>query len=189
MTTERLFVGISLDVEVRHGLAAHLDADLAGSDLPGRPVRPVNWHLTLRFLGDTDEVTRDRFLGALEETLPGPPFTMGFGALGAFPRASRATVLWLALDRGADRLASWALACETAARRAGLEAEDRPFRPHVTLSRIRPPADVRSILDETNRFPLAQVVDAATLFRSTLGPTGTTYDEITRIPAQPMVGP
>ena len=172
MSIERWFAGIPLDDEVRHGLVAHLDTGLAGAALPGRPVRPANWHLTLRFLGDVDEV------------LPGPAFTMGFERLGAFPRPARATVLWLGVVTRGERLNEWAEVCEEAARRAGLDAEERPFRPHVTLSRIRPPEDVRELVQESTPLPHRQIVSAVTLFRSKHGPDGSRYEEVASVPAR-----
>ena len=184
MSIERWFAGIPLDDEVRHGLVAHLDTGLAGAALPGRPVRPANWHLTLRFLGDVHEVSRELFLGALDEALPGPAFTMGFERLGAFPRPARATVLWLGVVAGGERLNEWAEVCEEAARRAGLDAEERPFRPHVTLSRIRPPEDVSELVQESTPLPHRQIVSGVTLFRSKQGPDGTRYEEVASVPAR-----
>ena len=72
--------------------------------LPGRPVDPDNWHITLRFLGRTEPVQRDLVLADIDEHVAQAPFTLGFGGLGAFPRPGRATVLWLGIEQGADEL-------------------------------------------------------------------------------------
>ena len=37
---------------------------------------------------------------------------------------------------------------EEATQEAGLPSEERPFRPHLTLARVRPPADVRSLVEQ-----------------------------------------
>jgi RNA 2',3'-cyclic 3'-phosphodiesterase len=69
---------------------------------------------------------------------------------GAFPGASRARVVWAGLR--ADRAALAALAASVAAgaRRAGAPSpeEDRRYRPHITLARLREPADVRPLTAE-----------------------------------------
>ena len=101
--TDRLFLGVALTDELRHGLAAFLEAKAA--PLPGKPVPPANWHLTLRFLGATEEPDRDRVLAFLDEDALTLPFVLGFGPLGAFSRPARATVLWMGVRRGAEELA------------------------------------------------------------------------------------
>lgn len=149
--------------------------------LPGRPVPPENWHLTLRFLGDLESVQLERFLGALEEEDLGEAFQVRLSGVGAFPKPGRAAVLWLGVTTGADRLSEIAEACEEAAVTAGLPVEDRPFRPHLTLSRIRPPQDVRGLVDSPPPPAVSFAADAVTVFRSHLGGVPR-YEEIDRIP-------
>lgn len=135
---ERLFLAVALDDDARHALAARLAA-IADDGLPGKVVPPGNWHLTLRFLGPTSEVRRDLLLAALEAGLDQPSFTTRLAGLGAFPRLTAATVLWVGVDDPAGGLTGIAEVCETAARAVGFEPEERPFHPHVTLARVRPP--------------------------------------------------
>ena len=170
----RIFIAIDLDDEIRHGLAAHLEAALDGG-LPGRPAPPANWHITLRFLGTVDQPTYETVLARLDEAELGPPFELGFGDLGAFPRPGRATVLWLATAAGSEAVDDVAVAVEDAVVRAGLMPEERPFHSHLTLSRIRPPEDVRHLIDSTPEFPLQQTVDRITVFESVLGRGPATY--------------
>jgi 2'-5' RNA ligase len=177
--TERLFLGIALSDETRHGLAAFLDAK-AGT-LPGKAVPPENWHLTLRFLGPSEEQQRDRVLAFLDQHMLTLPFILGFAGLGAFARPARATVLWLGVNWGTEDLAELAAIGEEAALLAGFPPEDRPFHPHVTVSRIRPWQDVRSTVERVPRFPLAQTVEEITLYRSVLGRGGASYEVVDEI--------
>lgn len=174
--TDRLFLAVALSDEVAHGLAAFLTEETVR--LPGRPAPPDKWHVTIRFLGAVTALQRDRVLEFLDEHLAVEPFVMGFGVLGAFPRPSKASVLWLGIDRGAENLAAMAEHCEVAAQMAGFEPEDRPFHPHLTLSRIRPPIDVAALVGRVPRFPLSMEVDRLTLFRSHLGRDGATYEVV-----------
>ncbi len=162
----RIFLAIGLTEDVRHGLAAHLAA--WSDELPGRPVPPDNWHLTLRFLGKCDRLEYEKLLAALGDAVLGSPFTLGFEGLGAFPRSSRAAVLWLGTGRGTDELIALAATVEDAAVRSGFMPEERPFHPHLTLSRIRPPVNVRDLVERVPRFPLTLPVDAVTVYRSYL---------------------
>ena len=174
--TDRLFLAVALTDEVVHGLAAFLTEETLR--LPGRPASPEKWHVTMRFLGSATALQRDRVLEFLDEHLVVEPFVMGFGVLGAFPKPSKASVLWLGIDRGGEHLATMAEVSEVAAQMAGLDPEDRPFHPHLTLSRIRPPMNVAALVDRVPRFPLSMDVDRLTLFRSHLGRDGARYEAV-----------
>ncbi len=160
----RLFVAVALTDEARHAIAARV----GGITFPGRPTRPPNWHVTLRFIGETDEPTVDRVLQTLDESDLGHRFRIRWGKLGAFPRATKATVLWVGLAEGADELTALASRVESAITHAGLGEEDRPFRPHLTLSRIRPPQNVAELLDAASSVQVAMPVDRVVLMESHL---------------------
>ena len=90
-------------------------------------------------------------------------------------------MLWLGVGRGREELTDLAAACEEAAQAAGFDVEERPFHPHVTLSRIRPWQDVRSVVEELPAFPLNQEVDRITLYRSLLGRGGARYEVVDEV--------
>ncbi|HEV2150007.1 MAG TPA: RNA 2',3'-cyclic phosphodiesterase [Longimicrobiaceae bacterium] len=179
---ERLFLAVDLPEDARRALEVHLRESLAGRPLPGRAVAPRSWHLTLRFLGDTAPERRVGVVRALREADPGPAFTLGFGGLGAFPRPARASVLWLGVEEGAAPLRALAATAEEAARQAGFPAEARPFSPHLTLSRIRPPQDVRGVVERVPAFRERIPVEEVVLFRSHLGPGGARYEAVEHFP-------
>ncbi len=164
----RVFVGIALDPDLRYGLAAHLRANLAGEQLPGRKSPAENWHITLRFVGKVSQTDYEKLLARLDEADLGSGFALGFAAFGAFPKPARATVLWLGVDRGADELCRLAAVVEEATVSAGFSPEERPFHPHLTLSRIRPPQDMCRLTKAMPVFPLIQSVTHLTVFESHL---------------------
>lgn len=172
----RVFVAVPLDEETRHRLA-HLVAERI-PEIPGGAVDPGKWHLTLRFLGEVDEVALDRISHSLDSADLGGPFSMAWGGLGAFPRPSRASVLWVAVVRGADELRSLWMATDQALEDAGFPPEDRPFRPHLTIARIRPPEDVTDVLDGEPLQAVAMKVDRIALFQSRLEPGGARYSVV-----------
>jgi len=177
----RLFVAVPLTDDARHALST-LIREASPGGLPGRVVPPANWHLSLRFLGDVDGPRRDRLLAELHAAWLGVPFTVRWGGLGAFPRAGRATVLWVGTDRGAGDLGRLAGEVDDAAVAAGFPPEDRPFRGHLTLSRIRPQRDVAPLLESAGSFDLTMPVDRVALYRSHLGRGGARYEEIEEFP-------
>lgn len=172
----RLFLAVDLSSDARHALAARIEATIQGR-LPGKVVPPPNWHITLRFLGDVDRVGRDRLLMALADADFGSGFELTLDRLGAFPKEKRASVLWAGSSGGEGRLDELAEVVAEAVEAAGFKAEERPFHPHVTLSRIRPPQDVTRLIAGTGGLRVRTRVDAVTLFRSHLG-RGTPHYEI-----------
>lgn len=124
-------------------VVAALADQFPSATLPGKAVPPENWHVTLRFFGSVDTVTYDRLLGAIDQSDLGAPIDIRLRGLGTFPNPERATVLWLGVEgEGLDALAGQ---LEAAAQAAGLDPEERPFRPHLTLARIRPPQSLRHL--------------------------------------------
>jgi 2'-5' RNA ligase len=114
---------------------------------------------------------------ALADADFGSGFELTLDRLGAFPKEKRASVLWAGSSGGEGRLDELAEAVAEAVEAAGFKAEERPFHPHVTLSRIRPPQDVTRLIAGTGGLRVRTRVDAVTLLRSHLG-RGTPHYEI-----------
>lgn len=171
-TVGRIFAAVPIPTETRMALADRV----ASLDIPGKVAPVENWHITLRFLGMIDEVTYDRFLAGLSEAERWSSFWVRLSGFGAFPRASRATVVWAGVSDGSDQLSELNEIVEDAARGAGLEGEDRPFHPHLTLSRVRPPADAGHLLDEP--LDLAWFCDRLVVYRSHLGGGPARYETL-----------
>lgn len=174
----KVFVGVDLTHEARLALAA----SLADVDIPGKPAPPQNWHITLRYIGAMDEVSVDRLLAGLDEAQLGDGFTLRVSGLGAFPKPARATVLFVGLDAGSEQLAGLAESVQEVVDGIGLGREDRPFVGHVTLARIRPPADVRELIERAELPPIPIPVEAVTVFESIQVDRGTEYRPIERLP-------
>lgn len=175
---DRVFVAAPLPDQPRLALAA-----LLGSvSVPGRVVPPENWHLTLRFLGRIDRVTYERVVAGIDESELGRRFVLGLAGIGAFPRPKKATVTWVGVSRGMERLAELAVIADDAATGAGLEPEERPFRPHLTLSRIRPPEDVTTLVEEGTDIAVAWRCETIVVYRSDLGRGGARYEPLETFP-------
>ena len=177
--TRRVFFAVGLDDDTRHALAAHLAANLE-EPLPGSVTPPENWHITMRFIGKASDVQRERMLAFLDQHLVTQPFSVRFGGLGTFPRPGKATVAWLAAE--AEDLRVLAATVEEAATTVGFMPEERPFHPHLTLSRIRPPRDMSAVVERFPRFPRSMKVTSVALYESTLrGRNHAVYTVIDRI--------
>jgi 2'-5' RNA ligase len=165
----RLFVAAELPYAVIDAVAAHTD----GLEIRGGRKAAVPWHVTLQFLGDAD-------LPAVVAALDGFDVRGGrarLGGAGAFPSARRGRVLWIGLAEGQDVLARLADGVARRLAPLGFEAEERSFRPHLTLVRCGTPTDLRAPIVALGSDPVgpAWSVDALTVYESQLGGDGPRY--------------
>ncbi len=178
----RIFLAVDLTEEARQILSHRVMRMAGGQDLPGRLAPPRNWHLTLCFLGDISRQRWEILLHLLTESPLGSAFRCRFDNLGSFPRAARATVLWVGVSQGAESLKALASRVAETVERAGLRAPERPFYPHLTLSRLRPPRDVRSLVASAPPAGVEMPVGEMTVFRSHLGGGPPRYEALERFP-------
>jgi len=146
----RLFVALDLPWELRQRVAM-----LSGAGIPGaRWVPPENYHLTLRFIGETPAYRAEEIDHTLA-ALRARSFILTLAGVGTFARSGRSTQLWVGVERNPslDHLQN---KIETALQRIGLEPERRRFAPHLTLAR----------LDNVVEGKLAAFVQAHNLFRA-----------------------
>ena len=146
-----------------------------------------NMHVTLRFLGNVPIKLLDQFSACAIEALSRlSPATLHARGLGAFPNSEKPRVLWIGLAGDLNALAKLNRATEDCATQAGLESEPRPFKPHITLARLRAPRVPPTLRDSIRRHAefrgSAFRVDSVTLFSSTLTPSGPVYQKLQEYP-------
>jgi 2'-5' RNA ligase len=137
--TIRSFVALPLPDAQRQAIASHL-VDCAGVAQAYRWVEPDSLHLTLRFLGHLEPDVLERVRGELAKVRQ-PPFALGLGGRGTFGPRPAPRVVWLGLGTGREACVGLATAVESACRAAGVDADPRGFRAHVTLARQRAEGD------------------------------------------------
>ncbi len=172
----RLFVAVELSEEVRGALAEAQAVYRRRSDPPVRWVDPRGAHLTLKFLGD---VAAER-VQALADALAAvaavhAPFQLSTGPAGVFPSPRRPRVLWLGVDGPVEYLEDLQQDVEFALQGLGFPLEGRPYRPHLTLGRVRDGVTgdlpgLAGALEELRRAtPAPLPVEELRLMRSELG--------------------
>jgi len=168
----RLFVGLDLPWELRQRVAM-----LSGAGIPGaRWVPPENYHVTLRFIGETPRHVAEEIDHALI-ALKARSFSLTLAGVGTFAKGGRSNTLWVGIERNPqlDHLKS---KIETALQRCGLEPERRRFQPHLTLARLDNPAEAKlaGFVQAHNLFRADPVpVEHFTLFSSLLGKEQAVY--------------
>lgn len=153
-----------------------------------RWVRRDGLHLTLHFFGELDAGRVGEVLTAIGPVAAAaPPFDLALGGLGSFPPRGAPRVVWLGAAAGVEPLSALAAGCRERLRAAGFAVEDRPFSAHCTLGRPRPgwSAAARASWAEACAREVALrpfTADAVTLFRSTVGPSGSEYSVVAELP-------
>jgi 2'-5' RNA ligase len=179
----RTFVAIELPDNIQKALARHLAPLRSNPRLHAlRWVPAHQTHLTLRFFGDISASNLDVLAGLLQrEAARHPPFFIRLGELGVFPNERRPRVLWVGVN-AAKTLYSLQTGIEHAARQLGYEPEERDFRPHITLARLRQPVTMQTrhtLLEALHTYtlpPLGDIhVNYITIFKSVLTPQGPIY--------------
>lgn len=178
-------MAVALPPPARAALAA-VCVPLRHSLPPARWVPAEQWHVTLWFLGDTAPPDVEPLASALGASLEGVvPFGAELGGGGTYPARRAARVAWIGFAE-ARGWAALGAAIHRAARALGRQVEDRPFRPHVTVARPRPPWPPRDAgrwrRSLPNRVGDPFVVSAALLCRSELGPGGARHETLAELP-------
>lgn len=185
METVRCFVAVELTPEIRKRVAeAAEELQAAGAEVGW--VRPENFHLTLRFLGELDPDRLEGVRAGLSERLRcTAPIRISIEGVGRFPeRGGFVRVLWVGCRGELDRLRDLWERVQAAARAAGLPRDDHGFSPHITIGRVKSKKNVRALLERLagleERCFGEQSIDGVTLIQSRLDPGGAVYTPLER---------
>jgi 2'-5' RNA ligase len=145
-------------------------------------VDPANIHLTLAFLGDTEDDLIKVVSIMLKKTCTGfGEFKFNLVGTGIFKNFNDPRVIWIGIERN-EKLLQLNNLIMTGLKDAGFKLEDRPYRPHLTLGRIKFLRDnnaLKKALEKYQDKPIQQVhVEEVILYESILKPTGPVYKPI-----------
>jgi RNA 2',3'-cyclic 3'-phosphodiesterase len=188
--TCRLFIAVSLPEPVKDEIESAQEELRGALSRDGvRWTKRVQFHLTLKFLGDVEPLRVDALTNALRLACQGfGVLSLRAGRIGVFPDLRRPRLIWVGVDDARERLPLLQRAVETAA--AGF-ASGRPegtFTGHVTLGRWktikRPQIDRLAKLAKAmeNRQFGEWTADTVDLVRSESGPGGSRYTTLSAIP-------
>jgi 2'-5' RNA ligase len=179
----RAFLAIDLPIEVLNeirSIQSGLSKTLQGML---RWVRPEAIHLTLKFFGDIsgdDIVTISR---VMEDHVNGTgPLALDVKTLGVFPDMNRPRVIWLGISGDVERLIRLQKSMDKKLHEIGFAKEERPFRPHLTLARIKEPKGLiglAKIVENSDNYTAGHFdAGGLTLFGSQLTPKGAIYTKL-----------
>ncbi|HSE37295.1 MAG TPA: RNA 2',3'-cyclic phosphodiesterase [Blastocatellia bacterium] len=179
---ERTVIRTFICIEISESIKSRIDKlqeTLRQIDALVSWTKPLNIHLTLKFLGGVEASRINRTIKALERAATGiGPFEVQAGGAGCFPSPRRPRVLWVGISNVPEPLRQLYSNIEDELAREGFPREKRKFSPHLTIGRIREPRNSARVAEaliasgfETEAFLAKEVI----LMRSDLKPTGSIY--------------
>lgn len=184
-TEWRIFCAVELPDEIRDRLHDHAKRVREAVPEAGASwSRPENVHLTLKFFGNVPTEKLPLISDAASRAAKNhPPFQIAIGGTGVFPKPSRAQVLWIGVDDPSGRLSALQMRLEEEFAAEGFPKEDRAYRPHLTIARLRKPEGSRRLAEThlQTSFKKTQItVSEFVVFRSELSSKGSRYTAISR---------
>ncbi len=154
-----------------------------------RWVRPEGIHLTLKFFGDISAQDVANISGVIaRRTNATQPFALEISSLGAFPDAIRPRIIWLGITGQLGQLLSLQKELEEEFFTLGFPKEDRPFRAHLTMGRVKVPKGIIGLdaaVDAGGKLTAGSfTVGEVALFQSSLSPQGAIYTRLAVFPLQ-----
>jgi 2'-5' RNA ligase len=171
----RIFIAALIPPEIRVAIKHYVESIKEKWE----GVRWEDWgkfHVTLKFLGEVDELK----LGEIEECLRlggqgVAPFEMAITGFGGFPSLRRPRVLFVDLSDN-NELSKFQLALEERLEDIGFAKENRKFKPHITIGRTKGYSSVRGPFPGPER--LSFKISEVAIMRSILQKTGSEHTSL-----------
>lgn len=180
----RTFIGLPLRVEgiflqARNKLIASLKEERISW------TNPDQYHVTLRFIGDTDLTMVKNIRSMLHSGIDIPErISLDIAALASFGPKKRPRVIWLGFEQ-TDFFENLKSEVDRVLEQCGIPATEQPFRAHLTLGRVRSLQNLQdyyhAVEEMKQQFPGSVIFEKLVFFRSLLGPGGPEYHVLDEI--------
>jgi 2'-5' RNA ligase len=184
MNTLRSFIALPLLPELQQKMAS-IQSDLRESGADVKWDSLEKFHITLKFLGDTNSETTNLLTEQLKKAIGHiHSFDVVFEGVGGFPNIERPRVVWIG-TRPNDDVQKLQKLVEQTCIPFGFSREDRQFHAHVTLGRVKGSRGLDRLtarLKSVTFGPSIARCTEITLMRSELKPTGSVYTLLHTIP-------
>ncbi len=185
----RVFVACEVPGEVQRAIGEITDKLKETSDDDVLWVRSDGVHVTLKFLGEVSQKKLPAIKMALQEAVVRhSPFNLELSNIGTFGGREGLRTMWVGIAGDVLRLEAMVRDVNLALSVVGFEPDRRPFRPHLTLGRVRDTVPTRrraEIEVDVGRVQVPEVdwrTSQITLMRSRLTPRGAEYDIVATFP-------
>jgi 2'-5' RNA ligase len=172
----RTFIAVEIHDEKVLNTITKIQSDFR---IKATPVNKQNMHFTLLFLGEIDDKTVENVKKELS-SISFRPIEVKFTHIGAFPNPRSPRVIWIGVDKVAsEQLIDLAVQVEKKLELLGFKS-DKPFKPHLTIFRIKNKADdISQTLEKFKAVDLGkEVITELKLKQSILTPNGPIYSDL-----------
>ena len=180
---KRLFIGVDISEEALSAAGLYIDKlSKRFHDVPVKWERPEKLHLTLKFLGGTEEDLVKHVINIVDRNAKNTDaFEIEIADTGAFPSEKNPRILWLGVNEPTGAMKVLAQSIDDDCSQLGFEIENRSFKPHLTIARTRDPG-ASSVLGKehtTHSFgPVQFSCRELVLYHSQLGRGGSVYSKL-----------
>ncbi len=188
----RLFIALDIDADIRRRIERFVEG-VRGFAPDVRFVGPESYHITLKFLGETDQAEH---IKAALRAVNAPQFQLSFRGYGFFPGVKNARVFWTGIEAEPE-LQDLASAIDSVMAGLRFEKERGPYKPHLTLARTgsgrpgkmhgdKPNAAFAGLNHKLSQLPQPEFGTMTAhefyLYESKLAPRGAQYTKIANFP-------
>jgi 2'-5' RNA ligase len=181
MPPVRLFIAVETPPDIRSAIA-DLCSTLKRSGADVRWESSDKFHITLRFLGDTDPGLLPDFVTMIEGVAARRArFRIRYGGVGCFPHQRDPRIIWVGVDDPDGELTTVQREIESGCRALGVLPEPKAFHAHVTIGRVklrRHPASLLAMMESATFDGLSATIGSICLMKSTLQPGGSAYSTL-----------
>lgn len=171
----RIFIAARIPKEIRLEIKIYIDQ--IKPRLEGvRWEHDDRYHITLKFLGETDSSKLSDIEKVLRELVKDySPFRLSISGLEALPNFKNPRVIVIELDKN-DDLFKFQSEIEGSLYRIGFAKEERPFKSHITVGRVKLRPRISGILNSPDKITFT--VSEIAIINSVLGKEGSRYNDI-----------
>ena len=178
----RTFIAINLDDSIKEAIEKSA-APLRDLKAKIKWVEKENLHLTLRFLGEVRPEIIPDIDRAVKRSCRGvAPFEMALKGMGCFPENRAPRIVWVAVENGVEKVRALAESLKKELSGLPVKSEERAFKAHITIARIKRMADVAAFRSEIKKrkelFLGSHTITSVELMESTLSASGPHYSVI-----------
>ena len=172
----RCFIAVDIDVFPK---LLEFEKEIKETGANVKLVEPENVHITLKFLGDTNESQIDEIDKIMKDAVKEiDPFNIQLKGAGVFPNQNYIKVIWMGIKQG-EPIGVIASKIDEQLSKIGFKKEKRGFSPHLTIARVKSAKGKDEILHVIEKYRDVQFVDirvdSIKLKKSDLTPKGPIY--------------
>lgn len=148
-------------------------------------VEPNNVHLTLKFLGETEETMTDEIENIMKNAIKDiKPFKVKLSGSGVFPNQNYIKVVWIGILNG-EIIGEIANKIDEPLTKLGFERERRRFSPHLTIARVKTAKNKEKLMQIVNNYKEIEFkefeISSIKLKKSELTPKGPIYTTLREV--------